>query len=365
MIIQHNLLANSTVKEMNRNERKLTNSLAKLSSGLRINKAAYDAAGLNISEKMRAQIRGLSQAARNIQDGISYLNTADGYLDGIHTPPLERLRQLAVQAATDTLTDKDREAIQEEVDQIKRHLRSVFKTAEFNTIKIFAQDIREIKTAIPGILPGDTVIREYGLRVMAGQNDTLTFRLDGVEHSIYLPPKAAAYTADELVETLNKLFADAGTDITVAFEGDSLVYYSPTKVLDSLGGNMIEINAPNAYTSIIYDNSKPGTITGADIQGKEVLTSEDVVFDSSNNTLTFSVGGDPGSQNVSITFAKGTYTADEIVDMLNAAFTIQNADVTAKLDSSGRLLISHNKRGAKYTLTNLGGTARTVLSWIN
>jgi flagellin len=360
MIIHTNISGLNAFKELHKNERKSSKSLEKLSSGLRINRAADDAAGLSISEKMRAQIRGLSQAATNIQDAINYMDTVDGSLGSIHTPPLERLRELAVQAANDTLTKSDREAIQAEVVQIQEHLRKLFRSAEFNTIKIFAQDIREIKTPIPGILPGDTIIREYGLRVLAGQNDTLTFRLDGVEHSISLPPKAAAYTADELVETLNMLFAGAGTDITVDFEGDSLVYYSPTKVLDSLGGNMIEINAPDAWTSIIYDNSKPGSIFGADIQGYEVLT-DGVVIDSLHTTLTFRVGGDAGPQNVSVVFAEGTYTAQAIVDTLNDSFAADHVDVTAKLDSNGRLLISHNKRGAKYTLTNLGGTARTVI----
>ncbi|CVK21624.1 flagellin [Sporomusa sphaeroides] len=360
MIIHTNISGLNAFRELYKNERKSSKSLEKLSSGLRINKAADDAAGLSISEKMRAQIRGLSQAARNIQDAINYMDTVDGSLGNIHTPPLERLRELAVQAANDTLTKSDREAIQAEVVQIQEHLRKLFRSAEFNTSKIFAQNIREIKTAIPGILPGDTVIREYGLRVAAGQNDTLTFRLDGVEHSISLPPKATAYTADELVETLNMLFAGAGTDITVDFEGDSLVYYSPTKVLDSLGGNMIEINAPDAWTSIIYDNSKPGSIFGADIQGYEVLT-DGAVIDSLHTKLTFRVGGDAGYQDVLVNFAEGSYTAQEIVDTLNAAFAADYADVTAKLDSGGRLLISHNKRGAKYTLTNLGGTARTVI----
>lgn len=360
MIIHTNISGLNAFKELHKNERKSSKSLEKLSSGLRINRAADDAAGLSISEKMRAQIRGLSQAATNIQDAINYMDTVDGSLGSIHTPPLERLRELAVQAANDTLTKSDREAIQAEVVQIQEHLRKLFRSAEFNTSKIFAQNIREIKTAIPGILPGDTVIREYGLRVAAGQNDTLTFRLDGVEHSISLPPKATAYTADELVETLNMLFAGAGTDITVDFEGDSLVYYSPTKVLDSLGGNMIEINAPDAWTSIIYDNSKPGSIFGADIQGYEVLT-DGAVIDSLHTKLTFRVGGDAGYQDVLVNFAEGSYTAQEIVDTLNAAFAADYADVTAKLDSGGRLLISHNKRGAKYTLTNLGGTARTVI----
>ncbi|MBV5349392.1 flagellin, partial [bacterium] len=93
------------------NSNSVSNSLQKLSSGLRINKAADDAAGLAISEKMRSQIRGLDQASRNAQDGISMIQTAEGALNETHSI-LQRMRELSVQAANDTYTSSDRANIQ-------------------------------------------------------------------------------------------------------------------------------------------------------------------------------------------------------------------------------------------------------------
>ena len=133
------------VNQLNKNTAASNKVLQKLASGYQINHAADNAAGLAISEKMRANIRGLEQAARNIQDGMSYLNTADGYLEDIQNPALLRLRELAIQASNGILTQSDHQAIQNEVDEIKAHLQQTFRTAQFNTIPIFAQDIKKIK----------------------------------------------------------------------------------------------------------------------------------------------------------------------------------------------------------------------------
>ncbi|EHL04601.1 bacterial flagellin [Desulfitobacterium hafniense DP7] len=358
MIIYNNIPGLNASNALSKNIHKASTPLARASSGLRINHAADDAAGLSINEKMRGQIRGLMQAARNIQDGLSYLDTADGYLGGINSPPLQRLRELAIQAANDTLTTQDREIIQKEVLQIQEHLERLFRTAEFNTHKIFAQDIKRTKTPTPGILPGDTLIRQYGLQVTAGRNDRLTFRLDDQPLEIHLDP--GNYTSEQLVHALNEKFKGAGTDVTVGFEGDSLVYHSPTKVLDSFGGSMIEIDSPASYTSIIYDNSKPGYISGAYFLGAEYL-SGDVTIDSSNNILTFRVGNSGTYTNVSLTLADGTYSAQGLVDALNHHFNTNGIDVTATKDAFDRLKLQHNKCGAGYTLDQLGGTAKQVI----
>ena len=108
----------------------LQKSINKLSTGLRINSAADDAAGLAISEKMRAQIRGLDQAVRNSQDGISMIQTAEGALNETHSI-LQRMRELGVQAANDTLTRTDRQCIQLEVDQLKEEVDRIANTTQF------------------------------------------------------------------------------------------------------------------------------------------------------------------------------------------------------------------------------------------
>lgn len=106
------------ISNLNRQNAQMMQSMERLSSGLRINRAADDPAGLAISEKMRAQIRGLSMAARNIQDGISMFNTAEGALNETHAM-LQRMRELSVQAANGTLTDSDREALSLEFEELK------------------------------------------------------------------------------------------------------------------------------------------------------------------------------------------------------------------------------------------------------
>lgn len=120
--------------------------MEKLSSGLRINKASDDAAGLTISEKMRAQIRGLNQAGENIQDGISLIQTAEGGLASIQDPNLMRLRELAVQAANDTLSNEDRQHIQKEVEQIKHGINEIANGTEFNGIHLLNNVPRSSET---------------------------------------------------------------------------------------------------------------------------------------------------------------------------------------------------------------------------
>jgi len=135
MRINHNISAINAWRALGQTDSAMTKSLERLSSGLRINRAADDAAGLAISEKMRGQIRGLNQAVRNAQDAISLIQTAEGALNETHAI-LQRMRELAVQAASDTNTDVDRKAIQEEIDQLAAELTRIANTTEFNTKKL-------------------------------------------------------------------------------------------------------------------------------------------------------------------------------------------------------------------------------------
>ncbi|MEW6181615.1 MAG: flagellin [Bacillota bacterium] len=135
MIINHNIMALNAWRGLGQTDSALGKSLEKLSSGMRINRAADDAAGLAISEKMRGQIRGLSQAVRNAQDGISLLQTAEGALNESHSI-LQRMRELAVQSANDTNTSADRSQIQQEVNQLINEVNRIGANTEFNTQKI-------------------------------------------------------------------------------------------------------------------------------------------------------------------------------------------------------------------------------------
>src|SRR5690625_2574755 len=135
MIINHNISALNTHRQLGANQNAVQGSLEKLSSGLQINKAGDDAAGLAISEKMRRQIRGLDMAAKNAQDGISLIQTAEGALDETHSI-LQRMRELAVQSANDTNTNEDRDELQKEVNQLAEELTRIGNNTEFNTQKL-------------------------------------------------------------------------------------------------------------------------------------------------------------------------------------------------------------------------------------
>ena len=132
MRINHNITALNTYRQLSMNNTNSAKSIEKLSSGLRINRAGDDAAGLAISEKMRAQIRGLDMAAKNAQDGISLIQIAEGALNETHAI-LQKMRELAVQSANGTNTDDDRRALQKEIDQLLSEIDRIGNTTEFNT----------------------------------------------------------------------------------------------------------------------------------------------------------------------------------------------------------------------------------------
>ncbi|MFT5873205.1 MAG: flagellin [Clostridium sp.] len=141
MIINHNLGAMNANRQMGINSANSSKSMEKLSSGLRINKAGDDAAGLAISEKMRGQIRGLDQASANSQDAISLIQTGEGALNETHSI-LQRMRELSVQASNDTNTTGDREEIQKEVNQLTSEINRIGNTTEFNKKKLLDGSIK-------------------------------------------------------------------------------------------------------------------------------------------------------------------------------------------------------------------------------
>jgi flagellin len=136
MIINHNLNAMNSHRQMGMNVNNAGKSMEKLSSGLRINRAGDDAAGLSISEKMRSQIRGLDQGSRNAQDGISMIQTAEGGLQEVHEI-LQRMRELAVQSSNDTNVTVDRTAISDEFSQLGLEVERIQLKSQFNKQDIF------------------------------------------------------------------------------------------------------------------------------------------------------------------------------------------------------------------------------------
>ncbi|MGL4362151.1 MAG: flagellin [Cellulosilyticaceae bacterium] len=172
MVINNNMMAMNSHRQLGINSTNQGKSMEKLSSGQRINRAGDDAAGLSISEKMRGQIRGLNQASRNAQDGISLIQTAEGALDEVHSM-LQRMRELAVQSSNDTNTDDDRTALQAEVTALQAEINAIATRAEFNSMKL---------------LDGSYSSKKLQIGANAGQ--TIDFAISGVISSI-----ASAITA--------------------------------------------------------------------------------------------------------------------------------------------------------------------------
>jgi len=139
MRITHNIPAIFSLRLLSRTQDDINSSIEKLSSGLRINRASDDAAGLAISEKMRTQVRGLTQALKNAQDGISLIQTAEAGMQETHTI-LQRMRDLAVQAANDTYTSGDRSKIQVEVAQLIQEITRISSATQFNTMPLLNGD---------------------------------------------------------------------------------------------------------------------------------------------------------------------------------------------------------------------------------
>ena len=169
MVVQHNLTAANTNRQLGITTNGLQKSTEKLSSGYKINRAADDAAGLSISEKMRNQIRGLNKASDNAQDGISLVQTAEGALNEVHSM-LQRMSELAVQASNGTNATQDRTALDNEVQQLKTEIERVGTTTQFNKMDILTGDFSSNN--------------EKTLQVGANQNQVITIAISALTSTV-------------------------------------------------------------------------------------------------------------------------------------------------------------------------------------
>ena len=216
MVINFNQAAAFSSRMEDINTGNVLKTSKELSSGMRINSAADDASGLAVSEKMRSQIRGLNQASRNVMNGVSMLQTAEGYMQST-TDILQRIRELAVQSANGIYSDEDRAMLQTEVEQLVSEVDRISQTAEFNGMTLlsgrFAEDGIKLQVGANTdqnftVKLGNMSATALGLKG-AGQ--------DGTEQSISLsgPESAnmALATVDEALKTVNKNRADIGASM--------------------------------------------------------------------------------------------------------------------------------------------------------
>jgi flagellin len=233
MIINHNIAALNTHRQLSANTANTNKNIEKLSSGLRINRAGDDAAGLAISEKMRGQIRGLDQASRNAQDGISLIQTAEGALNETHSI-LQRMREIANQSANGTNTDTDRNALQDEMNQLTSEINRIGNTTEFNTQKLLKGDgkanLDQTNVISDGKLAGGATNKTQATQTTtiatpAAANDTIAFTLNGEKLTVtFAATGSGGDTADLLgydVTANSASVALDGTD-TAAEHGGAL-----------------------------------------------------------------------------------------------------------------------------------------------
>jgi flagellin len=213
MRINHNIAALNTYRQLGSANNAMSNSMEKLSSGLRINSAKDDAAGLAISEKMRAQVRGLDQASANAQDANSMIQTAEGALSET-TDILQRMRELATQAANDTNTDTDRGEIQKELNQLTSEINRIGNTTEFNTQKVLDGGVEKtstvnVSTTTAGVAGGGAATGTVGNFSLTTNSDT------GTASSYNLTIDVANIAEDEVLtidgETIEFYDSSTGT----------------------------------------------------------------------------------------------------------------------------------------------------------
>ena len=236
MVVQHNMSAMNANRMLSGVSSAQSKSTEKLSSGYRINRAADDAAGLSISEKMRGQIRGLNQASTNAQDGISLIQTAEGALNESHSI-LQRMRELSVQAANGTETDDDREAVQNEIEQLQSELTRISDTTEFNTMKLLdgsqsgsKVQVSVSKSAENNLKTVDATAQVNKMAAAVAENDGGDSKL-----SVTVLDKNGNATTTEVTVSYNKAtgkFTANGKDLTTA--GTASTAADATKVGDAL-----------------------------------------------------------------------------------------------------------------------------------
>ena len=320
MIVQHNMTAMNANRQLGISTSALAKSTEKLSSGYRINRAADDAAGLAISEKMRSQIRGLDQASTNASDGISMIQTAEGALNESHSI-LQRMRELAVQAANGTETDDDRGNIQDEIEQLQEELDRIASDTEFNTMKLLDGSLSAASAGVSSAGP------KYGIYDTALKG-FVTSNVTGVSINVAADATAGGESA---------IWDETGTELTLHLkenvtytqaEIDDLI--SKAKQEDSTATNTpAEVELNLNYGSLTVPT---GGITGVEVEAG-IKGQGDATTTATGN---YYVGAN------AISFTSNKYGADTNVEItvdFTAAAGAEKCECTAPAtyDANGKL----------------------------
>ena len=343
MIINHNMNALNAHRNMNVNNTAAGKSMEKLSSGLRINRAGDDAAGLAISEKMRGQIRGLTQSSRNAADGISMIQTAEGALNET-TNILQRMRELAVQAGNDTNTTSDREEIQKEIDALTEEVDRIANNTEFNTQKLLnGNKTGKAGDEIKSKIDAKKGVFKINLANVLNDNDVLT--IDGKKIEI-----KDATDENTIKASLEKVLKDY--DIQVDNNKKDITLTQ--KVEENKGGMKYTLNN-GVETNATVDQAG---ITGREQQLSEGKVSVQVGANA-NQSMSIEIG-DMRAEALGIKDADGDTLSIKTAKEANEAITAFDAALNAV--SSQRANLGAVQNRLEYTISNLDNTAENLTS---
>lgn len=347
MIINHNMNALNAHRNMNVNNTAAGKSMEKLSSGLRINRAGDDAAGLAISEKMRGQIRGLTQASRNSADGISMIQTAEGALNET-TNILQRMRELAVQASNDTNTSSDREEIQKEIDALTEEVDRIANNTEFNTQKLLNGNKSgevgdEIKSAIPAVQG----VFEIALNEQI-QNGTV-LKIDG--KTITFDAKTGQ-SQQSIKTALEDKFKDY--EITVNTNKQNIT------LKQRVGKNKTEMSVSETLNGTTQ-NATVNVTNGVTGRKQQLSEGKVAVQVGANASQSMSIEiGDMRAEALGIRSEKGETLSIETAEKANQAIT--KFDEALNAVSSQRANLGAVQNRLEYTISNLDNTAENLTS---
>ena len=273
MVVQHNMQAANANRMLGITSGAQAKSTEKLSSGYKINRAADDAAGLTISEKMRKQIRGLDKASSNAQDGVSSVQTAEGALTEVHSM-LQRMNELAVQSANGTNSSDDRQAIQDEVDQLTTEIDRVAETTKFNEIYLLKGDNSNTKNVY---MKG----HDAGLKgTLTDGAKSATFTMDALQAGDKYTIAGKEYTIGSATTEVTALIDKANTDATadtanktVDVNGKTytITYNAAGNTIADADGTAITLDdlkkAVTGGSKVTYGNTSLTAMTDADADG--------------------------------------------------------------------------------------------------
>lgn len=325
MIINHNMGAINAQRNMGINSGAASKSMEKLSSGLRINRAGDDAAGLSISEKMRAQIRGLDQASTNAEDGISMIQTAEGALNETHSI-LQRMRELSVQAGNDTNADTDRSAIQEEINQLTSEINRIGNTTEFNTQKLLNGDKETgVKTVKAGVTAAGAVTQAAasvtsGVTISAGVENGAAGNIEVV--IVDGASEGATYANGKLTIT---------ADITNNAAGTGAAAQTNIQALGTIDG--IDFSKFTVATGALTATTGDDLIGGADKKAAVAAVQGVYQFEAGKNNVT--IDGQTFEFNAQ---GNGDFKdATELVAAINANTTLNTSYTASVVDGKVQL----------------------------